>query len=66
MKEVLEFHSKEIESSDILTNLSLIKNILLLVVIGENVDSPENFNDLLDSLNLIANKYNSNYCIYPS
>ena len=60
MKEVLDFHSKEIDKSNILKELSLNKKEYFIVSCHreENVDSPENFNDLLDSLNAIAKKYN--------
>ena len=60
MKEVLDFHSKEIDKSNILNELSLNKKEYFIVSCHreENVDSPENFNDLLDSLNAIAEKYN--------
>ena len=60
MKEVLGFHSKEIDKSNILKELSLNKKEYFIVSCHreENVDSPENFNDLLDSLNAIAEKYN--------
>ena len=60
MKEVLDFHSKEIVKSNILKELSLNKKEYFIVSCHreENVDSPENFNDLLDSLNAIAEKYN--------
>jgi UDP-N-acetylglucosamine 2-epimerase (non-hydrolysing) len=59
MKEILDFHSKEIEESNVLTVLGLEKNKFFLVSAHreENIDSPENFNDLLDSLNAIAEKY---------
>ena len=60
MKEILDFHKEEIESSTILNELSLKENQFFIVSCHreENVDSPQNFNDLLDSLNAIANKYN--------
>jgi len=59
MKEILDFNFKEIEASDILKRLSLKKNKFFIVSAHreENVDSEENFNDLLDSLNAIAEKY---------
>ena len=59
MKEILEYHSKEIEMSNILEELKIEKGKFFIVSAHreENVDSPENFNDLLDSLNAIAEKY---------
>jgi len=59
MKEILDFHSKEIEMSKILENLSLEKKKFFIVSCHreENVDSKKNFNDFLDSLNAIAEKY---------
>ena len=59
MKEILDFHSKSIDASDILNELKLNKNEFFIVSCHreENVDSPENFNDLLNSLNSIAEKY---------
>ena len=60
MKEILEFHSTDIEKSKILEELSIKKNEFFIVSCHreENVDSSENFNNLLDSLNAIAEKYN--------
>ncbi len=59
MKEILEFHSKEIESSNILKELSLKSKKFFIVSCHreENVDSEKNFNNFLDSLNEIAKKY---------
>ena len=59
MKEILDFHSKEIEASNILETLSLKKKKFFIVSCHreENVDSDKNFNDFLDSLNAIAEKY---------
>lgn len=59
MKEILDFHSQEIKDSKVLESLNLEENKFFIVSTHreENVDSPENFNDLLDSLNAIAEKY---------
>jgi UDP-N-acetylglucosamine 2-epimerase len=59
MKEILEFHAQEIEDSNVLEKLELEANKFFIVSTHreENVDSHENFNDLLDSLNAIAEKY---------
>jgi UDP-N-acetylglucosamine 2-epimerase len=60
MKEILDFHANEINESKILETLDLEKNKFFIVSTHreENVDSVENFSDLLDSLNAIAEKYN--------
>jgi len=59
MKEILDFHSKEINASDVLERLGLKAEKFFIVSAHreENVDSTENFNDLLDSLNAIAEKF---------
>jgi UDP-N-acetylglucosamine 2-epimerase len=59
MKEILDYHSDEINASNVLDKLMLNKNNYFLVSCHreENVDSEENINDLLDSLNSIAEKY---------
>ena len=59
MKEILDFHSKEINDSNVLERLGLKENSFFVVSAHreENVDSAENFNDLLDSLNDIAEKF---------
>lgn len=60
MKEILDFHSKEIVASKVLEQLNLKEKKYFIVSTHreENVDSEQNFNDLLDSLNCIAEKYN--------
>ena len=59
MKEILQFHAKNIDESKVLSDLSLKKNKFFLVSAHreENVDFIENLNDLLDSLNSICEKY---------
>ena len=59
MKEILDFHSQSIIASDVLERLNLEENKFFIVSSHreENVDSEENFNDLLDSLNAISEKY---------
>ena len=59
MKEVLNYHSKEIENSVVLENEKLIKGEYFIVSTHreENVDSEVNFNNLLQSLNVIVEKY---------
>ena len=60
MKEVLEFHKEAIENNDILERESLKKREYFIVSTHreENVDSEQNFSDLLDSLTAIVEKYN--------
>ena len=65
MLEVLEFHQKQIENSDILPGLKLEKSDYFLVSAHreENIDVDENFNDLLDTLNNIARTYNKDVIV---
>jgi UDP-N-acetylglucosamine 2-epimerase (non-hydrolysing) len=60
MMEVLNANMEKIISNDILVkeDLELNKYILMSLHREENVDSPKNFQDLLDSLDEIINKYN--------
>ena len=60
MKEVLGHYITEIESSDVLKRLNLAPNRYFVVSAHreENIDSETNFNDLLASLNAIAEKFN--------
>lgn len=59
MKEVLHYHREDIESSDILEKEKLTKGEYFIVSTHreENVDSEQNFKDLLDSLEAITEKY---------
>jgi UDP-N-acetylglucosamine 2-epimerase (non-hydrolysing) len=59
MKEVLASQKDSIEKSDVLDQLTLSKDdyFVLSVHREENVDSLENFTDLLHSINTIAEKY---------
>jgi len=59
MKEILDYHAKDIDASDILKEMALINNNFFIVSIHreENVDNQDNFKDLLGSLTAIANKY---------
>lgn len=59
MKEILNFHADSIKGSDILERLNIEKGKFFIVSAHreENIDSEENFNNLLDSLNAIAEKY---------
>jgi len=60
MKEVLNFYMPRITGSDVVSRLKLTKGdyFLLSAHREENIDSKDNFSDLLDSLNKIVNKFN--------
>ena len=59
MTEVLEINKEKIKKSDILKKLNLEKNkyILLSTHREENVDNEKNFNNLVESINNVAEKY---------
>ncbi len=59
MKEILDFHSTEIDSSKIIEDLGLTSNKYFLVSSHreENVDYNDNLSSLLESLNYLAKKY---------
>lgn len=59
MKEVLEINKISIDSSDVLDRLQVAPKeyFLLSTHREENVDSEKNFNDLVDSINAICEKY---------
>ena len=59
MKEVLDINKNSIESSDVLSRLEVKPKeyFLLSTHREENVDSEKNFNDLIDSINAICEKY---------
>lgn len=60
MFEVLNYYLPSMESSNIMERLELEENKFFLVSAHreENVNSEKNFNGLMESLNLIAEKYN--------
>ncbi|MDA9221642.1 UDP-N-acetylglucosamine 2-epimerase (non-hydrolyzing) [Methylophilaceae bacterium] len=60
MREVLDFYKKKIQKSHILKTLKLEGEKFFIVSAHreENVDSPENLLDMLETLNSIAEKYN--------
>ena len=59
MGEVLEFHKSDIDKADVLEKEGLKPKeyILMSAHREENIDSPENFTDLLDSLDAITNSF---------
>jgi UDP-N-acetylglucosamine 2-epimerase (non-hydrolysing) len=60
MKEVLDYYQPKIKDSNVLKHLQLEPNRYFVVSIHreENVDSEVNLNDILESLNVIAERYN--------
>ena len=59
MMEILQYHREQIEKSSALENLKLQKQEYFMVSAHreENIDSDENFFDLIDSLNAVAESY---------
>ncbi|MGI9349918.1 MAG: non-hydrolyzing UDP-N-acetylglucosamine 2-epimerase [Rhizobiaceae bacterium] len=59
MKEILDHNMENIKASDILERLNLKSKQFFIVSAHreENIDSGQNFNDLLDSLNAIAAEF---------
>ena len=59
MKEVLNYYRTKIDASDVLNRLGLDNGSFFIVSAHreENIDSEENFNNLLESLNVIAETY---------
>lgn len=59
MKEVLQYYTKKIEASNILKDLGLKEKQFFIISAHreENIDSPQNFDDFLGTLNAVAEKY---------
>jgi len=59
MREVLDYYMPKIESSDVLARMRLDKGRYFIVSAHreENVDSPQNLHDMLDTLNALADAY---------
>ena len=59
MREVLDFYMPKIRSSDVLARMDLQSGHFFIVSAHreENVDSPQNLCDLLETLNALANEY---------
>lgn len=59
MQEVLEYYMPQIKKSDILNKLGLQSNQFFLVSAHreENIDSPQNMQDMLQTLNALAQNY---------
>jgi len=65
MKEVLNFHENDIENSNVLEEEGLTKNEYIIVSAHreENVDYPENFRNLLESIQQMAIHFNKRVII---
>jgi UDP-N-acetyl-L-fucosamine synthase len=59
MQEVLEYYMPQIEKSDILDKLGLKTNQFFIVSAHreENIDSPQNMQDMIQTLNALAQEY---------
>ena len=59
MQEVLEYYKPQIEKSDILNKLGLKSNQFFIVSAHreENIDSPKNMQDMIQTLNALAQDY---------
>jgi UDP-N-acetyl-L-fucosamine synthase len=59
MQEVLEYYMPKIDSSDILHRMNLVSSQFFIVSSHreENIDSPDNMKDMVDTLNALAETY---------
>ena len=60
MREVLDYYLPKIQKSDVLQRMGLLANKFFIVSAHreENVDTPQNLLDLLETLNALASTYN--------
>lgn len=60
MREVLDYYMPKIEKSDILSRMNLESNKFFIVSAHreENIDSPENMKNMVETLNALAEAYN--------
>ena len=60
MREVLEHYMPKIQNSDVLKRMGLVGNKFFIVSAHreENIDSPENMSDMVETLNALAETYN--------
>jgi UDP-N-acetylglucosamine 2-epimerase (non-hydrolysing) len=59
MKEVLDYYMPKIQKSDVLKNLGLVANKFFIVSSHreENVDTPQNLLDMIETMNALAEEY---------
>jgi UDP-N-acetylglucosamine 2-epimerase (non-hydrolysing) len=59
MREVLDFYMPKIEKSDVMQRMGLVANKFFIVSAHreENIDSPENMANMVDTLNALAETY---------
>lgn len=59
MREVLDYYMVKIRASDVLTRMGLKQGAYFIVSMHreENIDTPENLADLVDTLNALADQY---------
>lgn len=60
MREVLDYYMPKIQASDVLKRMGLVSGSFFVVSTHreENVDTPENLRDLMETLDTLANTYN--------
>lgn len=60
MREVLDYYMPKIEKSDVLQRMGLTENKYFIVSAHreENVDTPQNLHDMVETLNALAETYN--------
>ncbi len=60
MREVLDFYTPNIKKSDVMARMNLESGKFFIISAHreENVDSSENFHDMIETLNALAEKYN--------